>query len=122
MLQFICMFVPAFVMLGITQKIENKKYQAGELIIKYFSFLAIITLINLFFLKFLGNGDYIMNNESFTNSFALKYMVSSIGIALLISIPYEIIKRNIDLKIDYVIEKRALPETTNTEGNIYEKK
>lgn len=101
-MQFICFFTPAFLSLLFIYKIDKSKKFEFKYIIYYFNIVLLINLLNSLVLNLVfKNGAYLLDNNSFTNSFILKYFIISIFFSIVISYLYYVIKnKKIEIKFD----------------------
>jgi len=100
MIQFICLFLPAFVAIQIMLLLEKRDFKLIPLIVTYFNFVLIINTINVFLLVYLfGNGEFHINNDAFSNTFTFKYLFISMVIAIFIGVASEVLKKNIDINL-----------------------
>ncbi len=97
--QFICMFAPIFIALGIYIHYCGNKFTARDLIIAYFTFFTIINLLIYSIVI------YVFHNEMlcFTDIFTIKYLSLSIVLSAFVAFIGSIISRRLDIKI---IEKK----------------
>ncbi len=106
MIQFICLFLPAFIALKIVMIFSKKVKTLYDLIINYFLFVVLINFTNIFILVFIFlNDQSVIDYNSFNNSFAFKYLAISIVLALLFGTMFDIIEKKVKVKLQLVKTK-----------------
>lgn len=101
MFQFICLFFPTLISLGILERnkvLENNLY---SFIMNYGIYNLIINFIMLFIVcVYTGFETKLINDELFSASFCLKYIIISTVIAVLIPYVYLLMRKNMIVEVE----------------------
>ena len=101
MVGFISIFVPAFLAVGIYEKIEKKDLTRKQIIFYYLSFLLAMLFFNELILTYLSySGESILSSNAFTNAFTVKYLGISMVEMFVFPYIFVLIKRNIEIKLE----------------------
>ena len=101
MFQFICLFFATLISLGILERnkvLENNLY---SFIMNYGIYNLIINFIMLFIVcVYTGFETKLINDELFSASFCLKYIIISTVIAVLIPYVYLLMRKNMIVEVE----------------------
>lgn len=101
MIEIISILVPAFLAVGIYERIEKKELKTKQFIFYYVSFLIVMLLLNEVILTYLfHNGEYMLSMNAFTNAFTVKYLVLSMIEMFVIPYLYVLMKKNIEIRLE----------------------
>ena len=99
MIAFICIFIVPILAVYFFDYIDKKKKNFKNYIFEYSLFLVIINFVILLILTYIfKNNEHLLNMESFTNSFSVKY----ISISLVLSFVMPIIILYLSILIGYM--------------------
>lgn len=105
MLQFICLFIPAIIAVGITSHLQKRKVDLSYFVFTYASYLVSINLFIFSLLHYIVRDEFlILNNIKFINIFCIKYLSVSTLLSLILPFAVEILRNN--FKIDLTFKKR----------------
>lgn len=101
MIEFLVFFFPAFISLGIVYKSNEHKKNIQEFLINYAVYTTVINFITLLIIyMYKHNEIIILDASAFTVSFAFKYMVASVFIAMILPTLDKTIRQIINIKIE----------------------
>lgn len=102
MIEFICLFFPAFISVGIFQKLIKNKLNLINLFSVYSIFnLAINGFVFLIKTYILGTGESLLIFDiDMTPSIALNYLIMAVPASVIFSIIFTLCYKNIELKIE----------------------
>lgn len=101
MVGLISIFVPAFVAVGVYEKIDGSKLTTRQFILYYLFFLTIMLFFNEFLLTYIfHHEERILLQQEFTNLFAAKYL--GLSIVEMFVFPYfsAMLQKNIEIKLE----------------------
>ena len=96
-MQLICLFFPAFISL---KKVVDKKDKVIDIVIKYAIYNVFLNLITIYIFRVLKGENYVINNNIFTESFSLAYLLISIIVAYIIPRIALYMKKNVKIEIE----------------------
>lgn len=101
MIEFLVFFFPSFISLGIVYKSNDYKKSTQEFLINYAIYTTVINFVSLLIIYAYRYGEIItLDNSTFTVSFAFKYMMVSMFIAIMLPVLDKTIRKIIDIKIE----------------------
>lgn len=104
MIEFICLFFPAFISLSVLERI-NKKKEIIERINRYAIYNILINTLVLLIVAYLTNFQKLsLDSNTFSTVFSLKYLVIASIIGLILPYMFNYVRKN--FKIEIKREKR----------------
>lgn len=105
MLQFICLFIPTIISVGITSYLQKKKIDLPFFVLCYFSYLVFINYL-IFILIYLNNRIeqelVLLNTDDFTYLlFSIKYLSFAILLAIVLPFVVEILRNNFKINLTF---------------------
>ena len=102
MFQFICLFFPTLISLGILERNKGLENNLYSFIMNYGIYNLIINFIMLFIVcVYTGFETKLINDELFSTSFCLKYIIIiSTVIAVLIPYVYLLMRKNMIVEVE----------------------
>ena len=105
-MEFICLFIPGIISSRIHLKYFGNR-TSEEKISLYLIYTFIINMITFTFLNFYCEDAYtVFNNDLFSFNFLMKFMIFSLGIAIMIPVIYYFISKNINVKVNISRRKK----------------
>lgn len=102
---FICLFMPAFFSVAVSNKINNEKVNGYSFILKYSCYTFIIAIIMNILFSIFEEKTWFYQNEIFTYNFCMKYMIISLMLALILPYLYKVVSST--FKINIEVKKKA---------------
>lgn len=102
LIAFICLFVPAVISVYVFSWLKKEKVDLNFFVYNYSLFLISINFVIIGVLTFLfKNLDSRLLVTSFTNLFALKYLIISILLSVILPFLFEVISKNFSVDIEW---------------------
>ena len=113
---FICLFFPAIIMCRMRGKVRERKHQNSYEDLKHllFEYVCCCIFLNLFLWLFLvifrNNKESIYNKLNWFSVFAIKYMIASVFLAIIIPFAEEYLRKNVVVKLSYNADSFSLSD------------
>lgn len=102
MLQFICLFIPSIIAVGITSNLQKRKVDLLYFIFTYSSYLVFINFMIFVLLHYMVRDEFlILNSAKFTNLFCIKYLFVSIILSIILPFVVEILRKNFKINLSF---------------------
>lgn len=117
--QLFCMFFPPFVAVAMLRLLQKKPLDRQYAILAYGGFTCVInTLIYLVQVLLLGGAQNFQQNTTFNNTYMVQYLIGALIFAVVLPVLFEIIRRNVHLRLEVLPAKKEDGTTGEDEAQV----